>query len=326
MAGFGASRLAGLARVPPRGVLRLAAILATALVVPLVLVAVWADASLVVVAALAMTSAVTAAPAVGVRTAIVFAGAAAVLAGGGALAGDSPAWLLLLIAVGCVIHGVAGRVHAGGLLLLPLIVDVIAGIGLDASAVVVAAAVFVAGCYGIVVTRVLRVRMPAQPLDVRTVQIHTVVVTLAVVATSIPVVLDALPRAYWIPLTVLVVLRPFPVETRRRLRDRTVGTALGGALAAVVVLVLPQALLLVLATSLVVLVIAYGATGDYFRSVIVLTPMVVILGGLGDVQAQIEASVLRVGLTLIGAAAAAAAAYLMREAQGNTQDASKGTR
>lgn len=296
-----------LLRPPPPQLIRFAARLVAALLVPpVVVVAATGDGPLVVVVALAMVAALLPAASLppGAAAGLSVVTAATMVA---AVLAPSASVLLAVVAGATLIAARVGRLHAGVAMLLPF-VALVAGV-LDPSPSALAAGVGGAagGAIALLVARGLDLRVPAVPTPAEGATVYAVVLTIAVTVASVPTVVGWLPRGYWVPLTVLVILVPDADQSRRRLRERALGTLAGGLVATGLVLLLPAVVVVVVAVALLVLQIAWVVAGDQFRSVVALTCVVVLLSGAGDVGAQLETGLLRVALTVAGAAVAALA-------------------
>lgn len=145
-------------------------------------------------------------------------------------------------------------------------------------------------------------------------------VTAAAVAVSLWIVLELdVPHGYWVPMTMALVLQPFPSETRARAQLRIWGTVAGGALALVMAVLLPAPAIAVAVVVLTVLNLAYSLLGRYGQAVVALTPGAVLLANLASVDAEVRATVERVVATLVGALLAAALALLLEGADSADQ-------
>ncbi|MCC5951870.1 MAG: FUSC family protein [Acidimicrobiia bacterium] len=271
-------------------------------------------------AVLAAIAAVGYAPAVPVRTAL---GMAAVTTGFAALAvaSSGPVGALALVAAACVTYGATNLRHEGGLLVLPLLVDLLAVETIDHTAAAVAAVVGGTALTVLVLVHVLGLHVQAKPVPPHLALPHTVLVTVLVTGASALWAAEALPHAYWLPLTILVVLRAWPDLGRRRVPARMAGTVVGAASAALGLLVLPHAVLVVAAFPLAVLMVAYTVTGDYLRFVVCLTPFVVFTASTGAVDADLLVTAERLGLTLVGVMLSAPALALLAGIEGRHRTA-----
>jgi uncharacterized membrane protein YccC len=84
-------------------------------------------------------------------------------------------------------------------------------------------------------------------------------------------------HSYWLPMTSLIVLRPYAGETVKRSADRVLGTVLGGILAALLTAVLPGeiSLLCVIVIGATIAIALYAV--DYAWYCFFLTPTIVLL-------------------------------------------------
>ena len=107
-------------------------------------------------------------------------------------------------------------------------------------------------------------------------------------------------HAWWLPATILLVLHPTGEATRRRAVGRTVGTVVGGAIAAIVVILVPEPRLLVLLGALLALAAAVASTsGPYTRYAALLTLAVILM--TGDAGTALATDATRIVTTVVGA-------------------------
>ena len=132
---------------------------------------------------------------------------------------------------------------------------------------------------------------------------HAVRLGVVVTIAEIPALLDPFERGYWIPLTVVTVLKPDFGSTLDRGLQRIVGTMLGVLVALGLVLVLGDSPWL-LACALIVATFALGTVieANYSVGVVALTPSVILL--LAIANANVDVVFLRLFDTLIGGALA----------------------
>ena len=120
-----------------------------------------------------------------------------------------------------------------------------------------------------------------------------------------------LERGYWLIITVLVIVKPVFVDTRRRAAERVVGSVVGGALA--VLLASTVRNVVALDCLLVILgVLAYShVRHNYGIYALFLTPFVVLM--IETVEpTDLDIVFMRIGYTLLGGAIALAITYLLR--------------
>ncbi|MEM9516652.1 MAG: FUSC family protein [Actinomycetota bacterium] len=171
---------------------------------------------------------------------------------------------------------------------------------------------------------------------------HAVRLGVVVAIAEVLALLDPFERGYWIPLTVVTVLKPDFGSTLDRGLQRIVGTVLGILVALALVLLLGDYPWL-LAIALIVATFALGTVieANYAVGVVALTPSVILLLAIADANADVVflrlfdtliggALAFLGGLVLwpmwerttlagtLGAAAAAAAAYLRALADGGS--------
>jgi uncharacterized membrane protein YccC len=139
---------------------------------------------------------------------------------------------------------------------------------------------------------------------------HACRVTLLTVATQALGLLLSWPRAYWVPITVLIVLKADYGGTISRAIQRVIGTTLGGLIAAglaaqVQYVELQGVLIAVLAfLAFTVRPLNYGVF------TIVLTPLFMVIVNLLD-EGDWQVSLLRIGYTVLGGIICLAGGYVL---------------
>ncbi len=86
-----------------------------------------------------------------------------------------------------------------------------------------------------------------------------------------------LPRGYWLPLTIVVVLQPDYGATRQRAAQRLIGTLIGGVLASLLLWLSLPTLVLLAATAATIFGFAYVLRRNYALAVFFITLMIVLL-------------------------------------------------
>jgi uncharacterized membrane protein YccC len=115
-------------------------------------------------------------------------------------------------------------------------------------------------------------------------------------ATAIAVHYDW-PKAYWLVMTLAIVLRPYAAESLTMNRRRVIGT-LAGAILAALLSPLPRPVLLLSAAVCMALTLAYLLEKNYVLQVTFMTPMVIFLISSGSVTDTLSLDALRVLYTL----------------------------
>ncbi len=119
-----------------------------------------------------------------------------------------------------------------------------------------------------------------------------------------------IPHGHWLPLTTLLVLRGTYGETVRRIWQRIGGTLLGAVIAAVVLAAAPGQYWLV-AVIFVLALFGFALTPvNYAFWILMNTPLMLLVVDFSE-PVPWDTAMLRVGLTLLGAAIALAAARLL---------------
>jgi hypothetical protein len=116
----------------------------------------------------------------------------------------------------------------------------------------------------------------------------------------------------WVLLTILVIARPTLTETRRRLVGRSLGTLVGGALAAALVLLIPLGTVLTVLglVALAVAILVQLKKASYAIYAVALTAAVVLLDSHGGSRLGLDLA--RVGFTLAGAVVAAGVVIVLQ--------------
>ncbi len=135
------------------------------------------------------------------------------------------------------------------------------------------------------------------------------VATVATIAVGISMG-SGLSKGYWVPLTVLIILRPYLGVTLERTAWRVGGTVLGGLVAVALLAGLRNPAAMV-AAILVITVVALSLIPlNYGAAVVLITPLVVLLLDL-DHPGDWKVAVARVINTIVGGALALAGSYLL---------------
>ncbi len=219
----------------------------------------------------------------------------------------------------CLMVAPANVYEVGLLSAVPVVAAVfLASPGLSLDPAPTALWTFLGGLF--VVLLLARVAPPAQrrAISAVTAYRHAVVMAVAVGVSVFLVVHFEVPRGYWVPMTMALVLQPFAGETSTRARERIAGTVGGGLLALALALVLPPGVVAVTVVALMVFGVAYSLLGRNSRSVMFLTPSAVLLANLASQDDEIAATVARLTATLLGGLIAAALALLLDRADTDT--------
>lgn len=133
-------------------------------------------------------------------------------------------------------------------------------------------------------------KMPSQardPIPQRTIYYFTVALAIALFVGTY-IVLRWYPggTGAWLIMTILIVLQPDWSTLRSKTLHRTIGTLLGVAIAAGLVLVIPPDLHALVGLPLILIALAYKTSGVYWRFTTILTPGVVLLVTQGQDQTE----------------------------------------
>ena len=118
-----------------------------------------------------------------------------------------------------------------------------------------------------------------------------------------------IPRGYWLPLTIVVVLQPDYGSTRQRAAQRLFGTLVGGVFASLLLWLKLPALALLLAIAVTIFCFSYFIRRHYAVAVFFITLMVVLLTEEA-MTVTVEFTVARLIATAVGGGLAMLAALL----------------
>ncbi|MEZ5093437.1 FUSC family protein [Nocardioides sp.] len=254
----------------------------------------------------------------GWRPRLLWAATVPAAAGLGVLAAGRVLPAALLVAGLALLLWPTGPRLGAALSLLPVVAALGASIGVtDSTGFAVGAAVGVAVLFLLVA--LLKVRAPLVPVAPGPARRHALV-SAAACGTAIVVSMEAgLTHGYWLVVLLALILRPFPGETARGARDRTLGTLIGSLLAMAGVLLLPQALLAVLAAACLLMSLGWAIGRDVLRQTVFSTPVVVLAGSSGVAGSAVDVAAERLLLTVAAAAAAVGLAWLLRRGDAAAQ-------
>jgi hypothetical protein len=167
---------------------------------------------------------------------------------------------------------------------------------------VTAALATVAGVLAVIgLTSRLGIRGPLAEVVWPVAALHAVVVALGSLAAVL--VSDAMDvsHAYWMVMTLALVLQPDVHETQRMARDRVAGTLVGVLLAVVAVLVLPPAVCAALGLVSLFLMLGWALAGNQRVQNAYGAPLPILLSSSGLVGGSIAIATERVVLVVAGA-------------------------
>lgn len=212
----------------------------------------------------------------------------------------NPLAVVSLVTLSCLIAGLVSRLSAGVYGLAPIIAAVL-GLNEPQTTALTAALVMAAvSLYVVVVVAVLKLHVDPQPVPWDVAVRHAGVMAIACGSTTAVAVHYDWPKAYWLVMTLAIVLRPYAAESLERNRQRVIGT-LAGAILAAALSPLPRPFLLVSAAICMSLTMAYLLEKNYVLQVTFMTPMVIFLISSGSVDDTLSLDGLRVIYT-VGAA------------------------
>jgi hypothetical protein len=226
------------------------------------------------------------------------------------------------VALACLLVAPANVLQNGLLAGIPTLAAVYSTIPLQQSPTTVAAGMLAGGAIAVAVASRAPRSSELVGVAARTSWRHA-----TAMAASVGLVVFAItaldePHAYWVPMTMTLVLRPYGRETLAIARDRISGTLAGAVLALVLVLVLPDWAALLVGAGLLVLVVAYAVLGRYAQEIVFLTPFIVLLGSTGAATDTADLALQRIAATLLGAVLAGLIALALARADRQGDDAS----
>lgn len=281
---------------PPRHVLPTALKVTAVVLIPLVLVSWLVGGDAVLPGVLALLS-VAFVPYCTLRQAIVMCAALVAVGTLGTMAYGHDVAVVSLVVVTCLVAGLLSRFSAGVFGVGP-IVAAVASLDTPENKPIVVALVMTAVCaYVVLVVRLMKVNLePAQvPLDVA--KRHAVVMAVACgAATAVALYFD-MPKAYWLVMTLAIVLRPYALDSLVKNRQRVLGTV-AGAMIAALLSPLPRPWQVLMAAVCMTLMFAYMAQRDYVLQVTFMTPMVIFLVSSGSVDDTFYLDGLRLAYTV----------------------------
>jgi hypothetical protein len=204
----------------------------------------------------------------------------------------------------CLLVAPANTIANGLLAGLPTVVAVAVATPTTIDPVLLFGWMLVSGLLVVLIAQALPRPGPSPGIPARSAWVHAGTMAAAVGATVFFVTWQELPRGFWVPMTMTIVLRPLADETRRLSRQRVTGTVVGAVVAVTIAAVLPRWAALAVGLVLLVALVSYGLLDRYEQQVAMLTPLLIVLG-TGGVIATIGVAAERILATTIGVALAA---------------------
>ena len=302
---MGADSQAGLVLTIPRPILAVATRVALLLLIPMVLsYALYGISALV---CLVMGYLVCLAPAemAPARVALPLAlpgaaaGVVAVTVHGDAL----PA--ACLVAVVSLLIAPANMYQNGLLAGIPTITAILTTIPLDLDAAFTGGWMLLGSALVVAIVAPVRHEGEQEKVDPKVAWFHASAMALVVGPMVYALTVTGVPRAHWVAMTLTVVLRPYGRETQKVARQRVIGTFAGAMIALALAVVVPQWAALAISSLLLILMFAYMLLDRYALAVAAVTPLVVLIAAGGGTEPTLDAALLRVAATVLGAVVAA---------------------
>lgn len=264
--------------------------------IPLVLVSWLVGGDAVLPGVLALLS-VAFVPYCTLRQAIVMCAALVAVGTLGTMAYGHDVAVVSLVVVTCLVAGLLSRFSAGVFGVGP-IVAAVASLDTPQNKPIVVALVMTAVCaYVVLVVRLMKVNLEPAPVPLDVAKRHAVVMAVACgAATAVALYFD-MPKAYWLVMTLAIVLRPYALDSLVKNRQRVLGTV-AGAMIAALLSPLPRPWQVLMAAVCMTLMFAYMAQRDYVLQVTFMTPMVIFLVSSGSVDDTFYLDGLRLAYTV----------------------------
>jgi len=264
--------------------------------IPLVLVSWLVGGDAVLPGVLALLS-VAFVPYCTLRQAIVMCAALVAVGTLGTMAYGHDVAVVSLVVVTCLVAGLLSRFSAGVFGVGP-IVAAVASLDTPENKPIVVALVMTAVCaYVVLVVRLMKVNLEPAPVPLDVAKRHAVVMAVACgAATAVALYFD-MPKAYWLVMTLAIVLRPYALDSLVKNRQRVLGTV-AGAMIAALLSPLPRPWQVLMAAVCMTLMFAYMAQRDYVLQVTFMTPMVIFLVSSGSVDDTFYLDGLRLAYTV----------------------------
>ena len=219
-------------------------------------------------------------------------------------------WAVPVVMIACLIAGMASRLSAGVYGVAPIVAAILTLDPPKNPAWVVVLVMIAVGAYVTIVITILKLHVAPTRISWEVAVRHGTVQALACgAATGVALFFDW-PKAYWLVMTMAIVLRPYMVDSLKRNRQRVIGT-LAGAVIAGLLSPLPRWSQLLLAAVCLTLMFAYLIVKDYVLQVAFMTPMVLFLVSSGTVTDTLNLDGLRVLYTVTGCLIAGMLALLL---------------
>lgn len=231
------------------------------------------------------------------RQAIVMCAALVAVGTLGTMAYGHDVAVVSLVVVTCLVAGLLSRFSAGVFGVGP-IVAAVASLDTPENKPIVVALVMTAVCaYVVLVVRLMKVNLEPAPVPLDVAKRHAVVMAVACgAATAVALYFD-MPKAYWLVMTLAIVLRPYALDSLVKNRQRVLGTV-AGAMIAALLSPLPRPWQVLMAAVCMTLMFAYMAQRDYVLQVTFMTPMVIFLVSSGSVDDTFYLDGLRLAYTV----------------------------
>jgi hypothetical protein len=206
------------------------------------------------------------------RTAAVLAVVVGCAGAAGAAVAGQPVGAAVVLLITTLAVGAANQLSIGMFALVPVLAAVFASADRGLTWWAAGGWSLAGGACGILLLRLMKGRSDSVALDARHAWRHSIVLAFTCSATMYFALKWELPHGYWVPLTILVALRPLPAERREIMADRLWGTLVGAALALCVTALMPPLATQAVALVFLLLLAIYAVSGNYFLQTVFLTP------------------------------------------------------
>lgn len=222
--------------------------------------------------------------------------------------------VVAVIVVACLASGLLGTFSDGVFGMAPVVASVLSFETPQLPPLTVGVVMVLVGAYAEIIVLLMKAHTERKPVQAKVAIRHGVVMAAACGLAAAVAQHYQWPHAYWLVMTLAIVLRPFESESLKRSRQRIVGT-LAGAIIAAMLSPLPSIVQLVLATACMALMFAYMTLKDYLLQVTFMTPWVVFMVSSGTMSDTLSTDALRVAYTAIGCVTGGLLALVLAQQQ-----------
>lgn len=279
---------------------RKALLIGIVLIVPNVLIYTLSSPHLAIAFTLSAVVGIKSSSVTGLRQSSVLALMLSALLSLAVLIGTNELLLTLLVTVAGLITIYTNRISTGLFSLAPVYVAISAFLIKDASPLAVLIASLSGYAYATAMVYLAKIKLKAKPMPRKPALMYGLLLTITAALSTYICLTLSVPHAYWLVLTSVLVLKPQHSLAFSVMWRRILATALGGALA-IVVLLLPSPLVIIIAIITAVMFLCYLLINNYSMQILLITAAMLMILSLMDPTAEIGLTVDRILLTISGA-------------------------